>query len=81
MKETLLNLLRQQPFQPFVVQMSNGERFEVRHPEMAALLKSNLIVGRPDSDTYDVCTLLHIANVVANGNLTPPPGSGEQLPR
>jgi hypothetical protein len=37
MKETLVQLLRQQPFQPFVVQMSNGQAFEVRHREMAAL--------------------------------------------
>jgi hypothetical protein len=68
MKETLLQLLRSQPFQPFAVQMPNGETFEVRHPEMAALLKSNLIVGSADSDEYQICSLLHIANVKANGS-------------
>jgi hypothetical protein len=71
MKETLVLLLRQQPFQPFVVQMSNGAAFEVRHPEMAALLKSNLIVSRPDSDEFEICALLHIANVKTNGSITP----------
>ena len=69
MKETLVPLLRQQPFQPFLVQMSNGERFEVRHPEMAALLKSNLIIARPDSDEFEICSLLHIANVCAGGSV------------
>ena len=68
MKETIVNSLRQRPFQPFVIQMSNGERFEVKHPEMAVLLKSNLIIGQPDSDAFDICFLLHIANVVANGS-------------
>jgi len=67
MKETLLQLLERRAFEPFVVEMSNGERFEIRHPEMAALLKSNLIVGRPDSDQFDICALLHIANIEANG--------------
>ena len=67
MKETLIHLLRQQPFQAFVVHMSNGQTFEVRHREMAALLKSNLIVSRPDSDQYDVCSLPHVANISANG--------------
>ena len=69
MKETLIQLLRQQPFQPFLVQMSNGERFEVRHPEMAALLKSNLIIARSDSDEFEICSLLHIANVSASGSV------------
>jgi len=63
MKETLAQLLRQQPFKPFVVELSNGEAFEIRRPEMAALLKSSLIVARPDSDEFDICALLHIANV------------------
>ena len=71
MKETLVQLLRQQPFQPFVVQMSNGQAFEVRHPEMAALLKSNLIVSSADSDEFEICSLLHIANVKANGSIAP----------
>lgn len=71
MKETLLQLLRRQPFQPFTVQMSNGQRFDIRHPEMAALLKSNLIVATPDSDEYEICSLLHIANVKANGAAAP----------
>ena len=39
-----------------------------RHPEMAALLKSNLIVGSAESDEYQICSLLHIANVQANGS-------------
>jgi hypothetical protein len=69
MKETLVQLLRQQPFRSFVVQLSNGQVFSVRHPEMAALLKSNLIIARPDSDQFDICSLLHVANVKADGSV------------
>jgi hypothetical protein len=71
MKETLIQLLRQQPFQPFAVKMSNGETFEVRHPEMAALLKSNIIISKSDSDEFEICSLLHVANVKANGSIAP----------
>lgn len=69
MKETLIQLLRQQPFQPFAVQMSNGETFEVRHPEMAALLKSSIIISKSDSDEFEICWLLHVANVKTNGSV------------
>jgi hypothetical protein len=53
--------------------MSNGERFEVRHPEMAALQKSNLIVSCPDSDQFEVCALLHIANITTNDSASSVP--------
>ena len=68
MKETIVNLLRQRPFQPFVIQMSNGETFEVNHPEMANMTKSRVVVFQPDSDTFDICALSRIANVSANGS-------------
>ena len=39
------DLLEAQPFQPFRVVMSSGESYEVRHPEMAWLTRTNLYVG------------------------------------
>lgn len=35
--ETLREHLRAAPFEPFVVQMTDGRRFEVPHPEFAAI--------------------------------------------
>ena len=55
-------LLRRQPFEPFVIRLTNGERHEVRHPEMALLLKSRLVIALPD-DRMVICPLLHIASV------------------
>ena len=49
-RETIQELLQRRPFEPFTIHMTNGERFEVRHPEMAMLLKTKLIVGDPDHD-------------------------------
>ena len=68
MKETIVNLLRQRPFQPFVIQMSNGESFEVNHPELALLTKSSVIIAQPDSDAFDICSFLHVSNVTGDGS-------------
>ena len=51
--------------------MSGGDRFEVRHPEMAMLTKSNLVIGRADSDAIDYCALLHVADVRELGKQRP----------
>lgn len=38
-------LLRQQPFRPFRMVMSNGEAYEVRHPEMVWVPHNDLSCG------------------------------------
>src|SRR5437764_1215350 len=38
-------LLTQRPFEPFRVVMSSGERYDVRHPEMAWLTRTTLYNG------------------------------------
>jgi hypothetical protein len=45
--------------------MSNGDAFQIRHPEMAFLLKSSLILGSSESDDFIFCLLLHVADVQA----------------
>lgn len=61
--ETLKELLKAAPFQAFTILMSNGRSYEVRHPEFAILMKSNLVVTDPDTDRVWICPLLHIAGV------------------
>lgn len=55
--------LRKELFEPFALLLSNGDRFEVRHPENAALLQTYPIVTQPDTDEYADLALLHIASV------------------
>lgn len=62
-RETLLGLLLRQPFEPFVLKLSSGESLEVRHPEIAALGKSRLVVIDPKSDRMIITALLHIASI------------------
>ena len=61
--ETIRELLKRQPFEPFEVLMSNGERYQVRHPEFAMLVRQTLVIGYPDSDKVSICSLLHVAVV------------------
>ncbi len=61
--EAIYAMLRQQPFAPFEVRLSNGDVHEVRHPENAVLLKSNLFIGFPERDSFVLCALSHVLSV------------------
>ena len=61
--ETVREFLTRQPFQPLQVHLSNGEVYQIPHPEFAMLLKSTLVIGIPESDRVICCALLHIASI------------------
>lgn len=64
-RETMLELLRRQPFEPFEIRLTNGEKHEVRHPGMALLQRSRIVITVPNSDRVVTIPLLHIASVEA----------------
>ena len=45
--------------------MSNGDAHQIRHPEMAFLLRSSIILGSPESDDFEFLSLLHVVDVKA----------------
>jgi hypothetical protein len=66
--QTFRNLLTQRPFQPFRLIMSSGENYDVRHPEMAMLTQSDILVGTDVRDDgvpaeFKICALLHVATI------------------
>ena len=61
--EAIQSMLRIKPFAPFEVRLSNGETHEIRHPEVAVLLKTNLFIGYPETDSFVLCALSHVASV------------------
>jgi len=61
--ESIQQLLEKQPFEPFEVRMSHGEVHQVKHPEFAFVLKSNLIIGYPGTDRFAICSLMHITQL------------------
>lgn len=82
--QTFQELLRKRPFEPFRLVMSSGETYEVRHPEMALLTRSDMLVGLDETRDgvparFKICSLLHITAVepiTSRGN-----GPGRRKPR
>ena len=57
-------LLHQRPFRPFRLVMSSGQTYEVRHPEMALLTRTDLLVGTNVANDgvpaeFRICSLPH----------------------
>ncbi len=66
--QTVQKLLAKRPFQAFRLVMSSGKTYEVRHPEMAWLTKTDILVGLDTADErvpaeYDTCSLLHVTAI------------------
>lgn len=66
--EGIRRLLRQQPFTPLRLVMSSGKEYEIRHPEMALLMRNDILVGTDITDNgmpaeFDICPLLHVASI------------------
>jgi hypothetical protein len=71
--DELRESLREHPFEPFRIHLTNGMVYEVRHPEMALLTRHSVHVveltksGKP-TDRVVKCDLLHVVAVEpANG--------------
>ena len=77
--QTFRELLSQRPFRPFRVVMSSGQTYEVRHPEMAFLTRTDLLIGVGETDEgvaaeFRICALLHITAIEPVG-VSAPEGS------
>lgn len=78
--KALQDRLTRRPFEPFRVVLSSGNSHEVRHPEMALLLKGGIYVALPNAkgglpEDAVWCSLLHVAaiepvNAESKGNST-----------
>lgn len=66
--QTFRDLLSERPFRPFRLVLSSGQSYEVRHPEMALLTKTDILVGtdaEPDGvpARFKICSMLHVTAV------------------
>jgi hypothetical protein len=71
-------LLSHRPFQPFRLVMMDGRTFEVQHPDMAMLTKSDLLVGVGGFEEgvpadFRICSLLHVSSIEPIGTSTSGP--------
>jgi hypothetical protein len=63
--QSFRDLLTTKPFKPFRLVMSSGQTYDVRHPEMAMLTRSDMLVGIGEIDEgvpadFKICSLLYV---------------------
>ena len=73
--QTFRELLTHRPFKPFRLVMSGGQAYEVRHPEMALLTRTDILVGVNETNegvpaSFRICSLLHVSAVEPLGPAT-----------
>ncbi len=61
--ETIREWLNRQPFEPFEVRLSNGERYHVRHPEVVAIGRNRIAIFNPETDHFVHVALIHINTI------------------
>ena len=65
--DTIQELLARQPFEPFQIVASSGDRYPVFHPEMVLRVKNGVYVGlggrRGVAERAAFISLLHVAAV------------------
>lgn len=66
--QTFREMLGRRPFQPVRVILSSGQAYEIRHPEMALLTRTTLLVGVDIADDgvpaeFKVLSLLHVTTI------------------
>lgn len=81
--------LRERPFKPFSIRLTDGTGHEIRHPEGALVTSSNILVGikapddRPsDFRDYALVTLLPVVQIDPVSTMpesAPPHSNGEDF--
>ena len=62
--EALRDWMQRRPVEPFRITMSNGDAYEIRHPEMAFLTRAEIIIGLGERggipSRHRTVSLLHV---------------------
>jgi hypothetical protein len=66
--QTFREMLGRRPFQPVKVTLSSGQAYEIRHPEMAMLTRTSLLIGVDVADDgvpaeFKILSLLHVTAI------------------
>jgi hypothetical protein len=84
--EELRESLRQQPFEPFRLVMTDGEGYDIRHPDLLWVGRRSAYVGltgQPGQTLFERAVkvdLLHIIRAVPLDTSAAPPGNGSPKP-
>lgn len=66
--QTFREMLARRPFQPVKLTLSSGQTFEIRHPEMAMLTRTSILIGTDVAEDgvpqeFKIISLLHVASM------------------
>ena len=66
--QTFREMLTRRPFQPVKLTLSSGQTFEIRHPEMAFLTRTSILIGIDAAEDgvpaeFKIVSLLHVASM------------------
>ena len=66
--EQIRNHLRKQPFAPIRVFLSNDSSYDIRHPELAAVSRTEVVIGQGKSgdelpEQFAYCDPIHITRI------------------
>ncbi len=64
--DTIREWILRRPFDLFIIRLSNGDTYEVRHPENLAIGKNRLAVVDPETDSIAHVALVHVNNIEAS---------------
>jgi hypothetical protein len=63
--QTFREMLTRQPFQPVRLTLSSGQSYEIKHPEMALLTRTDILIGTEAAEDgvpaeFKIISLLHV---------------------
>lgn len=66
--QTFREMLARRPFQPVKLTLSSGQTVEIRHPEMALLTRTSILVGTDVAEDgvpaeFKIISLLHVTSI------------------
>ncbi|HEY8750999.1 MAG TPA: hypothetical protein VIM11_23645 [Tepidisphaeraceae bacterium] len=66
--QTFREMLARRPFQPVKLTLSSGQSYEIRHPEMALLTRTSLLIGVDLAEDgvpaeFKILSLLHVTAI------------------
>ncbi len=66
--QTFREMLSRSPFEPVRLTLSSGQTFDIRHPEMAMLTRTSILIGVDFAEDgvpaeFKIISLLHVASL------------------
>ncbi len=66
--QTFREMLARRPFQPVRLTLSSGQAYEIRHPEMAFLTRTSILIGTDLAEDgvpaeFKIISLLHVTAI------------------